>query len=488
MSDGSAPHTKGSFAWIISNTQGTRLVRCSGPVYGYKITLYHAESYGVLSILHFLHIMATIHSDPQQQTLHSHFLYCDNEGLVTTISTMQKFAYVFPNIKVTPEWDCIAQILHTLQQLNHSKPTLLHIMGHQDEKTPYKELDLSAQLNCDADFLASQYLTDNPDINHTHATLFPQAECALHLPVGTITRDHKQELRNTRNDRQLKAKLLVANGWDSQTHDSVDWQAHAQALKRHRLHHTTFVKYLHNILPIGKRTHRYNLKYPPSCPSCHEPKEDINHFWTCLAPHRVAGRKDFLTNLEKCLINLNTKKPVRILLLSKLKSFFDGNQAVTIVDPTIAAISNAQDQIGWDQVLKGRFSNTWNKQSTLPSQRLKHKSWTVEVIDCIFTQWLEMWELRNKDRHGQDRLTQQQASTMQAHRELQLMYERYQAAAPETLQWLFNIDLPTRRQWSNNKLWQWIHTWQPVLEDKTRPHWAPSHPENYPYQTQLETG
>ena len=32
-SDGSAPKTKGSFAWILSNEAGERLVRCSGPVF-----------------------------------------------------------------------------------------------------------------------------------------------------------------------------------------------------------------------------------------------------------------------------------------------------------------------------------------------------------------------------------------------------------------------------------------------------------------------
>ena len=157
-------------------------------------------------------------------------------------------------------------------------------------------------------------------------------------------------------------------------------------------------------------------------------------------------------------------------------------------DPTIIAICNAQDNIGWEHVLKGRFSTLWNQHSIHSSQRTHHTNWTVEVIDCIYTHWWRLWELRNKDRHGHDQATQAQAHTVQAHRELDLLYDRYEAITPQSLQWLFNTDADTKKQWSTPKIRQWLSTWQPVLEDKTRPSWAPTNPENYPYQTQLETG
>ena len=143
---------------------------------------------------------------------------------------------------------------------------------------------------------------------------------------------------------------------------------------------------------------------------------------------------------------------------------------------------------GWNQLLKGRISSLWNAHCVLKSQRQAHTNWTVEIVDCISQQWWTIWELRNQDRHGRDHLTQAQASTLQAHRELQLLYNKYELIAPQQLQWLFNIDVNTCKQWPTNKLWQWIHTWQPTLEEKTNPQWAPTNPENYPFQTALETG
>ena len=112
----------------------------------------------------------------------------------------------------------------------------------------------------------------------------------------------------------------------------------------------------------------------------------------------------------------------------------------------------------------------------------------MEVIDCIFQQWWELWGLRNQDCHGRDTLTQTHASTLQAHQELQLMYDKYQPITPQHLQWLFAIDINLRQQWPTHKLWQWIHTWLLALDANTNPQWAPTNPENYPFQTELETG
>ena len=159
-----------------------------------------------------------------------------------------------------------------------------------------------------------------------------------------------------------------------------------------------------------------------------------------------------------------------------------------VIDPTTTKLCQAQDAIGWDQIMKGRFAKQWNTQSTLPAQQHRHKNWTVEIIDYIFDQWWILWDLRNQDRHGHNNLTQVQASKAQAHRELHLLYTRFRDTAQQTLQWIFDTDVATRQQWTTNKLWQWINTWQPVLEAKTHPHWAPSNPENYPYLTELETG
>ena len=79
-----------------------------------------------------------------------------------------------------------------------TSPTIEHIAGHQDEQTPYEQLSLSAQLNCDADTLANTYLRENPTMDHTISGNFPACGGILHLQKGTITRDLKYECAEAR--------------------------------------------------------------------------------------------------------------------------------------------------------------------------------------------------------------------------------------------------------------------------------------------------
>ena len=67
--DGSAPQGKGSFTWIISDQQGNRIVKCSGPVHGHRITSYRAEGYGILSALRFLLWMNELYATPDRPQL-----------------------------------------------------------------------------------------------------------------------------------------------------------------------------------------------------------------------------------------------------------------------------------------------------------------------------------------------------------------------------------------------------------------------------------
>ena len=150
---------------------------------------YQAEAYGMLSILRFLINMSDIHGRGCQTKAMA--LVCDNQGLVKTVTKLRQHATIFPNTTMEPEWDIIAQILAALQSLGNSAPIIEHIKGHQDVDTPYEQLNLPAQLNCDADTHASAYLQDNPTMDYTTSHVFPAGECTLHLRHGTVTRDIK---------------------------------------------------------------------------------------------------------------------------------------------------------------------------------------------------------------------------------------------------------------------------------------------------------
>ena len=204
-SDGSAPRDQGSFGWIISDNEGNRLVRGRGPAFGHAISSYRAEAYGMLSLLRFLVSMRDIHGRGTQPRAMA--LVCDNQGLVKTVTKMRQHSTIFPNTTMEPEWDIIAQILEALKSLGNSAPIIEHIKGHQDADTPYEQLNLPAQLNCDADAQASAYLRENPALDYTVSHVFPAGECSLQLRHGTVTRDIKHECAAARTLPPLRIKI-----------------------------------------------------------------------------------------------------------------------------------------------------------------------------------------------------------------------------------------------------------------------------------------
>jgi hypothetical protein len=54
VSDGSMAKKSGAYGWCLSSTDGTRLATGMGPAQGMKPSLYHAEGYGMLSLLRFI--------------------------------------------------------------------------------------------------------------------------------------------------------------------------------------------------------------------------------------------------------------------------------------------------------------------------------------------------------------------------------------------------------------------------------------------------
>eukprot|EP00957_Ditylum_brightwellii_P177263 13503689-Ditylum_brightwellii.AAC.1 len=82
-------------------------------------------------------------------------IYLDNEGLIQRINKQLEY-YSFHIIK--PGWDIIVQICDILKD-NKIKTNLACIKGHQDNDTPYEELNLLAHLNIKADVTAVHYWT-----------------------------------------------------------------------------------------------------------------------------------------------------------------------------------------------------------------------------------------------------------------------------------------------------------------------------------------
>lgn len=132
-----------------------------------------------------------------------------------------------------------------------------------------------------------------------------------------------------------------------------------------------------------------------------------------------------------------------------------------------------QTKIGWQNLLKGRLSKRWAsiQQAYLESRPTTASTdndqrglqWTVSTIDCIFKCWLDLWDIRNQDRHGKDLEAQLRRDKEQAQREVQALYDQ-RPSVPQRLQSIFLHPLATMLQKSTCYLRAFINSFKPVIE------------------------
>lgn len=466
-SDGSQAGHKASFGWIVSTSTGTRLATCKGPCFGAKPNSYRAEGYGLLSVSRFLY------------QLHHHFalpiqsgdVVCDNKSMVNQLATIPNHLNdLYPNSTLEPEWDLIVESWTALSQIPPShRPQIQHIKGHQDMNTPYQQLSLKAQLNCDADKLANEYIVDHPNDDYTTALLLPTSGIQLNLSTGTISSKLKQELRLARTTPPMFAHLTERFGWNQTTLDDIDWECSRRAYNRLQKHQLTLVKHANNYTPTGSRVNRYDPKYPPGCPSCPEPLEVAPHIHQCQCPARVEVKNKILSSLRKKMTELNTPPDMMELLLEGLKSVFENRGPETIhVPPTVHHIATAQQTIGWEHILRGRLTKLWSstQQQHLGEFQPKNngQTWATDIIQLLLQGWLDLWHQRNGDRHGRDVATKQQIAKAQAIRELELLYSFKDMVMPRH-QWLFDTPLQARMSLRTYHIRAFIANWKSVIEE-----------------------
>ena len=399
-----------------------------------------------------------------------HHLVCDNQSMVNKINEISQYKTMYPNATMVSEYDVLAEIWTAMSQLGPSQPVIDHIKGHQNEKKPWHELTHSAQMNCKADELADQYLKEFPDVDHSNVSILPTSACQLQLANGTVTYDLKLKLTHARTVPPLQRKLCNKNAWDDAGFLDIDWTSHGQALKRLKKHRKTLVQYVNDWLPVGKRIHKYDVKYPEWCPSCTAQVEDSNHLMTCPATSRQNWRKDCLAKIRQVINKHNTAHPLKELMMEGLKAVLHNQSADTIaVNPAVADVAAAQAAIGWNQILKGRFSQLWASTQdrhlgSRATTRVNGSTWMIKIIETILLEWLQLWKLRNEDRHGRDMESRRQADTRQTIRELEQFYAAHDGKVIARLQWLFTETLEVRREQNIGIIIQWLNTWKPIVE------------------------
>jgi hypothetical protein len=148
-------------------------------------------------------------------------LYCDNLGLI------KKVSYYFSKYRLAPvkcvlhlEYDAIFQAFQLLSSYP-AQPEILHVKGRQDDKIPYTNLPLPAQVNVDAARLATHKTREQPNLLHL-VPLFSSCKVQLLLAGTCLTRNLPGAIRIHQSYGYLISYMYERFGWTNSTTQLVD--------------------------------------------------------------------------------------------------------------------------------------------------------------------------------------------------------------------------------------------------------------------------
>jgi endonuclease/exonuclease/phosphatase family metal-dependent hydrolase len=466
-SDGSVHHNNGSFGYVLSTKQGQRLVQGNGPAPGAYPNSFRSEAYGVLAAMQWLLQVSQGMQIPHHQIIH----YLDNKSVIRRIERTRASKWHLPNRKLLPEQDVIDEIVRVVSLLPLDVE-FTWIKGHQDSLTPYNLLPLAAQLNCDADREASRYplIPDSP--LQFQVPPLPQTPCQLLIANKSITSKLKQRVREAATLPPLFRYMEKKFKWQPNTTNEVDWANFTYTLKKYRSTWSTMVKHCYDISPTGDIAHRNNKHLPHACPSCGASYEDNNHVMLCPHPSRAKWRQDTCTIAHHYDSGQSDPYLLDILRDGLMRWHQQTHPPSLTSYPAIYhRLLESQNAIGWDQLYKGRWSTHWARLQDRHISKLHTDSethsgqqWATRLSRILIDQWMKVWKLRNKDRHGVDRATQIAIRESIILSELEELYSYKHQVCPIDRH-LFYVDIRDHMSHhpSLDALENWVENFKPAI-------------------------
>jgi len=340
VSDGGHKDDYGSFGWAIATDMEpkTNLVQNNGLARGQPMSSHRAEAYGRISILLFLGRYAEYRGKPYSTSLQA-ITYCDNSGVLTTEKRLKR-GVESPYRQLNPDHDALVTIAELSAKLPENFRTK-HVHGHQDNALEYEELSPPAQLNVDADELATIALQSALAEGATALQTIPLPSCQAYLlnREGCIisSGEVKHHLRLSMPAENLMNYLQRHQGWTDDTIHRINWELFAKGRAKLTPNLMFFsTKLSSDWLPVAVRQHRHQFLPTNECHLCGEP-EITEHLFLC--KQRGEWKQSFLANIDKELRRLETAADIRRHIVQGLEDW--------LFTKATELISVDQDAIGW---------------------------------------------------------------------------------------------------------------------------------------------
>jgi hypothetical protein len=504
--DGGAIPFKGSLGFVFADEEGTILLTCYGQPSGNDPLSFRSEICAFLAAVRLVILITQYYdeklqcNEPGRSKIQ---VYTDSASMIKKLKTYGEYPTAPLAIVLDSEWDVLSA-LHKVLKSFKTYPKINWVKSHQDDKV-YEATDmpLNAYLNSEADELATiglKRLQEKPMVPFD-----PETVIQFHIQGRTITRDFKRTVREIIQLPPLRQFYCERFGWSDNIFDVIDWDIFRPVYKKHVS--SQGVQWLHKFcikkLPTGERIHKRDQFHDKRCASCWHTVEDDDHIFTC--DKRKSQRKNIIkqTNILR-----NTVDPVLCDILQEgLMAYFKGECMTTTMlrirgqrgMERYSLLIDEQLVIGWDNLLRGKFSKQWKLQQRSykvrqrlrnpllyarklrkkkrkeeenenkdKNKRKKNKNNNTEAFHSFYQSIVpfikEMWTDRCIDRNTPVLGGRIVAEYDSLSKKVNQLYTLREMVLPEDELKIFDESLESRLEDTNQQLKKWILRWKPVID------------------------
>jgi hypothetical protein len=305
---------------------------------------------------------------------------CDNEALLKKEQYIQKIEIPNSHDQLHPDMDVIQLTIEQYKDIPNI--THEHVHGHQDDNEDIENLSWLAQLNVEADNLATKALQQRT----ASSVPIPLGNFAyILLDNELLTSQYSSELRAQAGREQGLQYLRDKLNLSKDDYNSLHWTAYRLARRKLPFKLKAFVvKRLSNWIQTNERRHKCNEISSPRCPHCPAKTECFDHVLRC--PALSNWRHRFLDGLLDTLRENNTPIDLSREIQQNIKDWFNGTLADSNVDLWMKGLIPQE----WDDQVSNHLRNM---------NELTHsnngRTWAKKLCKYIIMETYEAWKIRS---------------------------------------------------------------------------------------------
>jgi hypothetical protein len=251
---------------------------------------------------------------------------------------------------------------------------------------PETKIDTVAKKDIIQNVRLASMQTNTPQTHQIqNAVLKWKPKATLTIHGEPITANYKESIRTSATKLDYTNYLTKKYEWDTNTHLQVDWKALGYATSGNpKQQKKTTIRMTHGWLPTrGHPGYASPDTITDICPRCQTETETNNHFMEC-TEKRNEWESEFR---QQAMANQHTK--IHKALVNAIADVLHNSPVTVPIEYN--QIATSQRELGWKQLLWGRYTTKWSDEYDRETNTSDGHKWIGNMILLVWAHIQKRW-------------------------------------------------------------------------------------------------